>query len=64
MPLSPNDMERLITAINRNTAAQLTSAAMASQAGKSALKPQAALMGAVSQTFAEFLAEIRALHEA
>ncbi len=61
MPLSPNDMERLIKAINRNTAAQLAAAAMAAQHGKASVEPTLALMAAVSSTFAAYLQEVAAL---
>jgi len=57
MPLSPNDMDRLILAINRNTAAQLAAAAMVGPARKSGRR--ATTKAAVSSTSTDFLKEIQ-----
>jgi len=39
MPVSPNDMERLLRAINANTAAILTAAVVVAHKGKPASQP-------------------------
>jgi hypothetical protein len=63
MPLSPNDTERLIKAINRNTAAQLAAAAMAAQHGKSGAVPTAYIKAAVNSVFEEFVKVIETAPE-
>ena len=59
MPLAPKDMDRLILAINRNTAAQLAVAAMAAQQGKPSPTPTLVIKAAVRSTYADFLKELQ-----
>jgi hypothetical protein len=58
MPLDQNALNKLIRAINRNTAAQLAAAAIAGQHGKASVEPTGALKAAVSSTFDEFVSKI------
>jgi hypothetical protein len=51
MPLSPNDMERLLKAIDHNTAALLTVAAMNGQKGE----PNLTRLKIVERVFAGYL---------
>jgi glutamate/tyrosine decarboxylase-like PLP-dependent enzyme len=60
MPLDSTDMNKLIRAINRNTAAQLAAAAIAGQHGKASVDPTGALKAAVSSTFDEFVRKVDA----
>jgi hypothetical protein len=53
-------MNKLIRAINRNTAAQLAAAAIAGQHGKASVDPTGALKAAVSSTFDEFVRKVDA----
>ncbi|WP_424671963.1 hypothetical protein [Candidatus Binatus sp.] len=62
MPLSPNDMERLLKAINSNTAALLTTAAMAAHKGKPGLSANNADVAAVLEAYETLLKAV--LHRA
>jgi len=59
MPLSPSDIDRLIRAIDRNTAASLAAAVSALAYNKPSIQPTTAMKGAVRSSFEEFLKEVQ-----